>query len=448
MNLSSLQFQNSMNIRNFQLLGYIFSILLALAGAFTPSFAQELLPDAIDITLKRQTGIPLNLDIARGIDSSLRAIGAANFRSLRASRINFYQAIIRVRDSNAVKSWFQGNPLSGNRFIDSILQPLGVTSATRTATQGSFATEIVLRFRIPANIPALQQELVKSSIVSAVYTSLTVGDGNSITYFTCKNEEYFVLIYGSGDCPAGCTSYSYKYFRVEKRNGDRIVKDDGGLGWGDNFSGCDGFGTPCPTTFIYDVPQWGDNYSITQFGTAQKLIQSLRDSLWWVQKHAIEATWRVIKFNKPTGLDTRADSSRIRVWNTIQRELLSRREEIISVLRSIRNTDACFVAPSVDTALKELSMSSVKEEETPLFLKVYPNPAQSLIKCKLPASDRMGEIEIVNSLGTVVKRIKNSEVSIAGTTLEISTTDLENGIYVLRYCVNGKNLIAKFVIFH
>lgn len=74
---------------------------------------------------------------------------------------------------------------------------------------------------------------------------------------------------------------------------------------------------------------------------------------------------------------------------------------------------------------------------------VYPNPANSLINIELPyyASEK-NDIEILNSMGLIVKRENNV---LSGSRITINISDLKPGIYLIRNGSEGKWKTTKFV---
>ncbi|MCD4698497.1 MAG: T9SS type A sorting domain-containing protein [Bacteroidales bacterium] len=85
------------------------------------------------------------------------------------------------------------------------------------------------------------------------------------------------------------------------------------------------------------------------------------------------------------------------------------------------------------------------DNEKKLNASVFPNPANDLLHIEIPQTNTtMFDIEILNITGALVKTIKANT-----STMEISTRELGNGIYVYRI-LEGNKLIStdRFIVQH
>ena len=71
-------------------------------------------------------------------------------------------------------------------------------------------------------------------------------------------------------------------------------------------------------------------------------------------------------------------------------------------------------------------------------VKVYPNPASSVINIEGIDNYNNLDVKIVNVQGQVVKEVSN--------TLEINVSDINTGVYFIKIDLDGQQSIQKIVI--
>lgn len=80
-------------------------------------------------------------------------------------------------------------------------------------------------------------------------------------------------------------------------------------------------------------------------------------------------------------------------------------------------------------------------------LETYPNPASSFINVRIPAEETFnsGQITITNISGQVIM-VKDLDGMTVGQILPISTSELSNGLYLVRIKADGKTATGRFII--
>jgi hypothetical protein len=77
-------------------------------------------------------------------------------------------------------------------------------------------------------------------------------------------------------------------------------------------------------------------------------------------------------------------------------------------------------------------------------MELFPNPASTILNVAVRADMNVSAtFTVYNALGQAVKTVNNVLLSTAGETVELSTADLNTGIYFLQVNANGKTLAAK-----
>lgn len=79
-------------------------------------------------------------------------------------------------------------------------------------------------------------------------------------------------------------------------------------------------------------------------------------------------------------------------------------------------------------------------------LQVYPNPAKDEIFIYLPSVDNMIALEIIDMMGNKIKQINLSSTEMNHNTIEIPTSDLPSGQYLIRCFTGNKFLSAQCII--
>ena len=98
----------------------------------------------------------------------------------------------------------------------------------------------------------------------------------------------------------------------------------------------------------------------------------------------------------------------------------------------------CYTAPS------NVGVNNVINSGSKSILKVYPNPAGSLVNVAVEVSQTGTlQIMILDRTGRVVKEVYNGGALPGTLSYQISTDDMPNGMYVVSVLVNGRHSIAK-----
>lgn len=84
-----------------------------------------------------------------------------------------------------------------------------------------------------------------------------------------------------------------------------------------------------------------------------------------------------------------------------------------------------------------IGIKDLKEVSTEL--KIFPNPTQNILNVQIPSQNDDAIIELINSLGIIVYKMKESKQN-----LEINTSFLTSGIYTLRVTTIKGKLYSKF----
>ncbi len=98
----------------------------------------------------------------------------------------------------------------------------------------------------------------------------------------------------------------------------------------------------------------------------------------------------------------------------------------------------CYTAPS------NVGVNNVANPNATAMLKVFPNPAQSLVNVSVEVS-QIGSLQIMilDRTGRVVKEVYNGGALPGTLSYQLSTEDMPNGMYVVSVLVNGRHSIAK-----
>ncbi len=416
--------------------------------------------DAVYLTLKMQSGIVLDSAKARSFDSNLalakRKLGLdprANYYYGRYS-FNVVEAEFSSTDTLLVNSWQQGKITTGNRKFDSLSTSLGAVSVESLVTYKTSLGFVISRVKINFSAPINDQKARSAYMEHGFefyrfsggvsFSSGRVSYSTSLDYFHCNDSFYFIFGSGSGDCPAGCLNFKYYYSAVRQVDTGKVVTSEASYGWGDNFA--PPYDRPYPRTIPYNFPDVG--YSVTQFGSADVLIQSLRHPTWWVQNHAIQGIWRVLTSETPISLDGYwTDSARKAQWSFIRHGVLSRRTEIVSTLQSLRGTGICGVSVSIDTALKRILTVGVSEEALVQTLETIitaPNPFGEMLQISYNVSQYSHiKVSIVNTLGETVATLFNGYQTEGQLSLEWQPENMPSGIYSVQIWKNSHPLSSK-----
>lgn len=101
----------------------------------------------------------------------------------------------------------------------------------------------------------------------------------------------------------------------------------------------------------------------------------------------------------------------------------------------------------IDEIMMVSDATSLEEPKGFNSFTVYPNPVQNQANISFELTEaRNIEIKVYDALGRVVKAINNVEYASGEHNLNIATSDLENGIYILRAESNGELLNTETII--
>jgi hypothetical protein len=438
--------------------------IIAVGNAEMVAQSQPITLDAVYFALKMQSGIVLDSAKARSFDSNLalakRKLGlnpTVNYHVTSRDSFNIVQVEFSSTNTVFVNSWQEGKISTGNKKLDSLSSAVGLVTVTPLPlyTRKLFNLTIYtveLRFRSPINDIKLAQAFRDNELEISLIKGGDLGNccrvssSSWINYFECQNIHHFIFFRGSGDCPAGCINSSFYYATVQQADTGKVVNSEPRYGWGDNFA--PPYDRPYPHTIPYNFPDIG--YSVTQFGSADVLIQSLRHPTWWVQNHAIQGIWRVFTSSTPISLDGYwIDSARQAQWSYIRRGVLSRSAEVISTLQTLRGTGICGVSASIDTALKKILTVGIKEEKQTTEaanIRVSPNPFSDVVRISyfVPSYSAIN-ISIVNTLGIKVASLFNDQHK-GQLEIEWRTDDMPSGVYFLQIHTNAQSFVSQRIV--
>jgi hypothetical protein len=195
----------------------------------------------------------------------------------------------------------------------------------------------ILTFGVSLNMRAVGELYDHSRLIHYAEPNGFSGDGDWIWAFE-KNETWHVVYSeGRGDCPSGCTWRSLFYVELPPSGAGTIVEEfiPGG---------------PWPS---WPYPRWNipERYSVTSFQNVDNLLAAFEHSDWWMRRHAIEATWRLVVRDSPMYGEDIGET-----WGAMRTEILRRRAEVISRLRErLRDSDE-DVRESAARALQEMGV--------------------------------------------------------------------------------------------
>lgn len=137
-----------------------------------------------------------------------------NLYSIHTSRWPVLHSLIVSVDSTKtwVKSWREGNRLTGNNKIDDIMNDYDLELENYYAW--SFDHAVALFSENPVNIKALASLFGPINGVRYSEPNSFAGDSNNITAEDKESHWEFTFSVGWGDCPSGCISRHFWKFSV------------------------------------------------------------------------------------------------------------------------------------------------------------------------------------------------------------------------------------------
>ena len=147
--------------------------------------------------------------------------------SIHTARYPAMHSLIVSVDSNKtwVKSWKEGNRLTGNDKIDGIMNRYDLELDDYFAWP--FGHAALLASEKPVNLIALAALFGPINGVGYSEPNGFVGDGDNITIIDMDSHWEFIFSVAWGDCPAGCISRHFWYFNVHP---DGVVEFTGSGG--------------------------------------------------------------------------------------------------------------------------------------------------------------------------------------------------------------------------
>lgn len=353
----------------------------------------ELSRDAIIITLRNQESVWLDSVMAGQIDSALTAIREKidTLNSISARRYYLNEIIIKT-DASWSSAWYEGKTLTGEHYIDSLSIEYGIIKSKHHLTN-----RYILSFGYDCNIE-LQKlcELYElhPDVIYATPNHLG-GDGNNIEYFKKDSIMYFIFSRGWGDCLCGCIYRYYWYVSaVPGENGYTVQLEEEK---DRDFSQ--------PYIFRWNIPE---RYSMTMCTCADSIFQIILNAPeWWARRHAVEGVRRFFEYDSPWAGEDNNDH-----WYELKAELLSKRAEALSVLKSALNDPDPDVRASAENAVSQLETTPVDEKTAvPQFFSLhqnFPNPFNMNTTIRYQIS-KTSEVRIIvyNISGQMVRGLVN-----------------------------------------
>jgi len=236
-----------------------------------------------------------------------------------------------ARATNSVfAKWASGAIYVGDAYLDSLAATYFLSRVDTI-----FTPWVKLTFQYPLNMPHLAKLYSRSSGVSIAEANFVIGDGDRVWGFEKGAVWHIVYSHGEGDCPAGCIDRGYSYVEVPAA-GAAVVVEERPL-----------YGATYPWLPRWNIPE---RYSATLFETADSLLSAYAHTDWWVRRHAIEATWRVVTKSFPTYGEDIGET-----WTAMKADLEARRAEVESLITARLDDPDPDVRASAARALAALA---------------------------------------------------------------------------------------------
>lgn len=114
-----------------------------------------------------------------------------------------------------------------------------------------------------------------------------------------------------------------------------------------------------------------------------------------------------------------------------------------------------FDGPQGDTAAIHAAIDNffntmgIDKANNTVQFKAYPNPAINTMTLEMNfITGGQAEIDMVDMMGKVVKKVANENYAAGVHTLQLETSDITNGIYFVRVALNGKSIQYKVSVKH
>ena len=200
-------------------------------AAVTRESAAGFSSDALILASKRSTDIRISAAEARRIEDELKTIReqVPAVRDIHTvAEYDLYSLIATVKPGTPwISQWRNGVSTTGEEKINAVLAGASLTNVRSLGDSGAGGTHFILTFKDPIHIPALLQQLQKTSdsweSLSKNYTS---GDGNLIGLQDKEGARLYAFSLGWGDCSAGCISRHIWQIMLNS-DGSVAVKESG-----------------------------------------------------------------------------------------------------------------------------------------------------------------------------------------------------------------------------
>jgi hypothetical protein len=287
--------------------------------------------DAIILALRIQEGIWLDTTLALEIDRLLEAARSTSdtLRSIHARKRYFDPYKINIDcDAPWTSAWLEGNLMTGNEAMDSLIVEYHVISIEGTGPIFS------LHFAQPLNTNLLSTlfgniEGVDVFLVADLY-------GDDITIFNKHSFWYLVFTHVWGDWYMRILHEYYWYVFVDDDINAQLIDER--------------LRNPeVPWMYLWNVPPY---YTAIVFNTVKELLAEAQSAPeWWVRRHAVEVIRRLLFADTPW---IEEDEYDLNTFQILRDGIRSRQTEVFSVLRALIGDYDSDVKESAQKALNRV----------------------------------------------------------------------------------------------
>jgi len=286
--------------------------------------------DALVLAARIGTQPWLDLDLVAEIDDALTRARAAGpvFGYIEGLPDFVFDEMLAYARDPVYAKWASGAIYVGDPYLDSLAATYFLTRVDTLR----LSHWVKLSFQYPLDIPHLAALYERSPDTFIAEANGYIGDSDRLWGFEKGGDWHIVFSHGEGDCPAGCIDRGYSYVEVPSAGAARVVEERPLVG----------------ATFPW-LPRWNtpERYSVTLFGTADSLLSAYEHPDWWVRRHAIEATWRIVTRTSPGyGEDIGA------TWTEMKADLAERINEVAARLTARLSDPDSDVRDSASRALE------------------------------------------------------------------------------------------------
>ncbi|MBD3322127.1 MAG: T9SS type A sorting domain-containing protein [Chitinivibrionales bacterium] len=294
--------------------------------------------DAMILTFRIQDGIILDTSLAEQFDSLLAALRLEydTLKSISAHPDYVYTELVVKTSPPYSEQWRSNKLLCGNDYVDSLSLKYNLI-----AVDTLFLNWFILTFAHPVQVEKLARSYSRDSSLFLAEPNDIIIDGDDIIFFQKDAFWHFAFKKGWGSCTEGCIYEYYWYTTVNMSQSNYIANlvDSG-------------FGMP-PSSASSPLYRWNipDRYAMTGFPNVDSIFNAILYSQdWWIRKHAIEGVCRLFIKDGPWVTEDLNDQ-----WYALKDELMSRNEELLSIINEARSDIDSFVKVSAEQAFIEIS---------------------------------------------------------------------------------------------